>query len=131
MTYGLSAMRHGSPRVVILRATIAVVALYALVLHAFVGGLMPPPSPLHGVLCLGQADGGDAAGAPDGAVHVHHQPCCTAPALVAQVEDPILAVADIVWPRRSAARIAWRDETQAVARGPPRSIAHPRGPPTV
>lgn len=116
-----------------LRAVTAVIALYALVLHAFVGGLMPLPAPLPaplhaGVLCLGQTGDGATPGTPG---HVHHQPCCTAAGLVTAARDPVLATADIVWPRRSAARIAWHESATHAARAPPGSIAHPRGPPTV
>ncbi|NEU12078.1 hypothetical protein G3T14_08030 [Methylobacterium sp. BTF04] len=123
-------MKRSLTRTGTLRAVTAVVALYALVLHAFLGGLMPLPSPLHGgALCLGQTDGGGAD--PDTGGVVHHQPCCTVPGLFAKAEDPVLAAAAIVWPPRGATRIAWRSEVRVAARGPPGSIAHPRGPPTL
>lgn len=112
------------------RTVTAVIALYAFVLHGFVAGLLPLPSPLHGnAPCLGQIDADGHA--PDGATSAHHPACCTAPGIVATAEDPLLAVAAIVWPPRPAVRLAWRTEMQKTARGPPGSIAHPRGPPTV
>ncbi len=123
-------MRSGLARAERVRTITAVIALYAFVLHGFVAGLMPLPFPLHGGLpCLGQIDGDGPA--PDGATPAHHPSCCTAPGIVANAEDPALVAAGIVWPRQSAIRIAWNAEPRKTARGPPGSIAHPRGPPTV
>ena len=59
-----------------LRAVTAVIALYAFVLNAILGGLVPLPASIsHGVLCLGQAD--DAGPAMPDSSHAHHQSCCT------------------------------------------------------
>lgn len=113
------------------RAVTAVVALYAFVLQAFLGGLAPLPAHA-GVLCLGQSDAGaPGGGGPDDAGAVHHHACCTAASVAGGGEQPLPCVTAILWPPRVAARVAWRGETAVAARGPPGSIAHPRGPPSV
>ncbi|MGU3359571.1 hypothetical protein ACLBWX_04475 [Methylobacterium sp. M6A4_1b] len=113
-----------------LRAITAVIALYAFVLHATLSGLVPlPVSSAHGILCLGQSD--DAGpGAPDPA-HAHHQPCCTVAGPMLQAALPEVVARTIIWPVRTASRVAWRRESLVSARGPPGAIPHPRGPPVV
>ncbi len=131
----LAPSRAEGRRVQPLRAVTAVIALYAFVLHAVLGGLVPSTQPVgHGVLCLGQYDGDGAAasgaGTPDSGHHAH-PPCCTVPGSVLLGLLPEPATRIVAWPSREAVRLAWRPEALVSARGPPGTIAHPRGPPVV
>jgi len=113
-----------------LRAITAVVALYAFVLHAVLSGLVPlPVSAAHGILCLGPIDE-SGPGAPD-STHAHHQPCCTVAGSMLHAALPEVSARTIVWPARATHRVAWQREASVSARGPPGTIPHPRGPPTV
>ncbi|MDB5646968.1 MAG: hypothetical protein JWQ05_2637 [Methylobacterium sp.] len=128
----LTATRAGRRRTAPLRAVTAVIALYAFVLHAVLGGLVPlPASVSHGILCLGQMDdAGSVPGAPDPS-HAHHQPCCTVAGPMLDATSPATAPLAIVWPPRHVSRIAWQANSSVSARGPPGSIPHPRAPPAV
>ncbi|MCJ2035172.1 hypothetical protein [Methylobacterium sp. J-068] len=125
------ATRAGRARTAPLRAVTAVIALYAFILHAVLGGLAPLPSVLdHGVLCLGQIDGASAD--PGDPAAAHHGPaaCCTVPsALGALLPEGVTQ--PVSWPRGVVNVVDWRTQSPVSARGPPGTIAHPRGPPTV
>lgn len=114
------------------RAFVAVFALYGLVLQAMLGGaaLAAAPSTVN-ALCLGQADGTDSSDqAAPGAPGHHHAGCCTlAPA--AAVEPPAIGSHPIAWPKRSAARLVWRQHGVVAARAPPDSPLSSRAPPVV
>lgn len=113
-----------------LRAITAVIALYAFVLHAVLSGLVPlPVSASHGILCLGSTD--DAGPAVPDSAHAHHQPCCTVAGPMLHAALPDVSARTIVWPARATSRVTWSREASVSARGPPGTIPHPRGPPTV
>ncbi|MGU3464922.1 hypothetical protein ACLBXO_08705 [Methylobacterium sp. C33D] len=100
------------------------VALYALLLQAFLGFAIPARAGVDpdAVICAGHASG-DPAGP---VVHVH--PCCTAVqagALALPTFDPIAAA----WPAAPATRCAWRPESELPTTGPPASTGSARGPP--
>ena len=122
-------MAPGSNSASRLRAITAVIALYAFVLQAFLGGLMPAPILGDGhVLCLSSSPAsGDPS--PD-RPHVHAD-CCTAVHVAAVALAPGAAAATLAWPRRRVANAAFPREAANGARAPPHSIAHPRGPPVV
>ena len=119
------------------RAITAVVALYAFVLHAVLGGLVSLPStPGHGILCLGLSEGDAGASVASGSQspdtgHHAHPPCCTVPGSVVAGLPPEFAAGAVAWPARAAVHLAWRPEAVVAARAPPGTIAHPRGPPVV
>ena len=113
-----------------LRAVTAVIALYAFVLQAFLGGLMPVPAFGTGSpICAASSDAPVGDDAPAQPAHGPHTLCCTAVAAFAAADHPGLTSSAIVWPARIVVRVAWRDEAWISARGPPGSIPHPRGPP--
>ncbi len=117
-------MRQRPHRSVPGRAIIGVIALYALVLHAFLGALVPLAPRLDGaVLCAEHA-----AGTPsdEGQACTHHA-CCTQ--VHAVTLPPPHTVASIAaWPRR-AAPVLWRAAETVRARAPPGQGISPRGPP--
>lgn len=115
------------------RVITAVVALYALVLQAVLGGVAALPTlKVHDVLCRPLADGvGTSKPAQPQAPHQHHGDCCTA-AVIADATAPALAVATIVaWPVLSTGRIFPRKDRAVSARAPPGLVASPRAPPVL
>lgn len=119
-----SDRRYG-PRATALRATIAVLALYAFVLQAFLGGLMPIPAAADG-LCAQHA-ASDAA--PGKALPHDHGDCCTATQTAATALPARAAAAVIAWETATASDPAWAMADGPRARAPPGGIASPRGPP--
>ena len=114
------------------RALVAVVALYGLLLQAFLAGFAPVPAFAtagHAEICAPIADTDEAAGHPVGGAR--HE-CCLAACAAAATALPALDAASIAvdWPERASTRIArfGRDVPQAT--GPPRSALHARGPPS-
>ncbi|GJE25379.1 hypothetical protein LKMONMHP_0216 [Methylobacterium organophilum] len=121
-------MRMRVPGWAACRAVIAVAALYALALHVVLGTAVFPASfgPAH-ILCAPEAGTPDA---PDGKHPVHgHLPCCPSAQAGAGLVAPALAAQPVVWPVPAATRIAWRPETVALPRAPPRRPANARAPP--
>ncbi|MFE1597745.1 hypothetical protein [Methylobacterium sp. ID0610] len=118
-------MRALSLRWPILRAVIAVAALYALALQAVAGGALAiaTASPAH-VLCAPT----DAPGGPE-TPHPVHLSCCTAAHALDGAIPPLPASTLVAWPRRPALALAWRPERAALPRAPPRTEASPRAPP--
>ncbi|WP_142585801.1 hypothetical protein [uncultured Methylobacterium sp.] len=111
------------------RAVIAVLALYALVLQAFLGGLMPlaGPGDIH---CAPAEAAGQAPGAAshDKASH-DHAACCVAAQAAATAlpgREPAVTSAR---PRPAAAPVAWAATADFNPRAPPGALPHPRGPP--
>ncbi|RVU21602.1 hypothetical protein EOE48_00650 [Methylobacterium oryzihabitans] len=107
-------------------AIIAVIALYALVLRVFLGGLAPTDVvPAAEVICAH-----DDAGAPlgkDPACPQHA--CCVAAQVVPPVSSPALDAVTVAWPLRRVIA-ALRPASEAPpARAPPRPRPDPRGPP--
>ncbi len=118
-----------------LRALTAVVALYALVMQAFLGGIVASaaaaPSALpFDVHCLDGASGSERAdpSAPLAPAH-HNACCCTAAAPAAGTPPPLPAVTSIVWPQPLVVRVIWRMQGVASARAPPFTLASARAPP--
>ncbi|SDN15044.1 hypothetical protein SAMN05216360_10661 [Methylobacterium phyllostachyos] len=108
------------------RAIMGVIALYALLLQAFLGFAAPArllPSP-ETVLCADHV-----AGEPDTpAVPVHVHACCTL------VQAVALTQSDTAWtgvplPAPAAARLVWRPEAEILRTGPPPRPSTARGPP--
>jgi hypothetical protein len=117
--------RRDRPPAACLRAAIAVLALYAFVLQAFLGGLMPVPAAADG-LCAQHA----ASDAAPGKTLPHgHGDCCTAAQVTATALPARAASAVIVWTTAAASRPAWAMTDGPRARAPPGGIASPRGPP--
>ncbi|WP_245421723.1 hypothetical protein [Methylobacterium sp. B4] len=103
------------------------IALYALALQAFLGGLAPlPAAPLGAVICA-EHDGLSVPG--DHGPACQHHSCCTA-AQAAQLfhkhQSPFAVVA---WIPTVVASVSWRDGGTVQARAPPDQSVSPRGPP--
>ncbi|WCS24945.1 hypothetical protein LOK46_28125 [Methylobacterium sp. NMS14P] len=109
-----------------LRAVIAVLALYALLLQAFLGGLMPLPTTTDG-LCAQHSDGPAVPGAP---VPHGHGDCCTAAQVTGPALPPRPAAIGVRWAVAVNRHPAWPLTRSVGARAPPGTIASPRGPPT-
>ncbi len=117
-------MRRCQPLTVRGRAIIGLVALYALLLQAFLGFATPAQAWVDSdaAICAGHASG-DPAGP---VAHAH--PCCTlvqAGALVLPTVDPT----ETGWPVAAETRRAWRPESEIPTTGPPASTGTARGPP--
>ncbi|MEE7502545.1 hypothetical protein ACLBXO_13345 [Methylobacterium sp. C33D] len=109
-----------------LRAAIAVLALYALLLQGFLGGLMPLPTGTDG-LCAQHADGSALPGAP---VPHDHGDCCTAAQATGPALPPRAAAIGVRWSVAANRHPAWPLAGSVGARAPPGTIASPRGPPS-
>lgn len=108
------------------RAIIGMVALYALLLQAFLGFATPTHalgSP-GAVLCAEHGSGPSD----DGAAPRHAHPCCTLVQVVGAALPPSEPVA-VAWPFAPAQRLAWRPEADRPKTGPPPSATSARGPP--
>lgn len=103
---------------------IAVLALYALVLQGFLGGLMPVAGP-GGVHCAPAEAAGQA---PDTTTH-DHAACCVAAQAAATALPGREPAATLAPPRPAAAPVAWTASTAFNPRAPPGALPHPRGPP--
>jgi hypothetical protein len=108
------------------RAVIAVAALYALLLQAFLGALAPMPTGLDGLaaLCGEHADGR----APVDTATCRAHACCL-PAQAPQLAVPPPVAAAPVRPRRVAETVVRPPERAALPRAPPEIRPQPRGPP--
>ena len=109
-----------------LRAAIAVLALYAFVLQAFLGGLMPIPADANG-LCAQHAATNSA---PDGLPQHDHSDCCKAAQATGTALPPRIAPIGIAWTPENRGGAAYRVVGQIGARAPPDRSASPRGPPS-
>jgi hypothetical protein len=114
------------------RALITALALYGLLVQAFLAGLVPfgaaAAAADPGVLCQHEA-----AGDPAPAQSSQHQhDCCLAACMAAAIQAPALPRSEpVLWPARVAARLTWRFDP-AQARAPPASpLVSARGPPSV
>ena len=119
-------MRRRQPRTVQCRAILLVVALYALLLQAFLGFATPARAlaAADGVLCAEHAPGDPE----HGPVQIHVHACCTlvqATALALPTAAPAV-VASIPAP---AQHISWRPEAELPRTGPPPRVGTARGPP--
>lgn len=115
-----------------MRAIASVIALYALVLQAVLGGMTPARANAPGgVLCAGLSDAGPAAGSDEGTPEKAHAraDCCTAAHAPAGMGPPRPAALVVSWSARSVLPILWHAPQEARPRAPPGLIARPRGPP--
>ncbi|MBE7246732.1 MAG: hypothetical protein INR63_17460 [Actinomycetospora chiangmaiensis] len=109
-----------------LRAVIAVLSLYAFVLQAFFGGLMPMSAAADG-LCA-QHTASDSA--PGKTLPQGHGDCCTAVQLGGTALPPRPGFTAITWDARASDRPLYATVDGPSPRGPPDRSASPRGPPS-
>ncbi|MBE7246502.1 hypothetical protein ACLBX9_06965 [Methylobacterium sp. A49B] len=122
-------MRRFNDRTARRRAVIAVTALYALLLQAFLIAVYPA-APLAGtdrVIC---AEHGGGVPADDGSPPCRQHPCC----ILAQVAQPLAQppsapAEEPARPRRMTA-LPWRPTAPLGPRAPPDPAVSSRGPPT-
>lgn len=110
-----------------LRGLIAVVALYALVLQALLGGIATlPVAGAPGLICTAPADT-----APDGkpAPIQPHAACCHAAGHAPFAAPPPALTRAPAWSELETAAPGWRGRPLHVARAPPFLIASARAPP--
>lgn len=124
-------MRPRPPRFVNGRAIIGVIALYALVLQAFLTALAPTAALAQArpadILCAEHAEGAGAPG-DHGPACLHHACCLHAQGAELGLPPTVAAFAQAVWPRETIAP-TWPAATTARARAPPDPAIGPRGPP--
>ncbi len=122
----ITGNRRAGPRARPLRAVIAVLALYAFVLQAFLGGLMPMPAAADGICAQ------HSAGEPDfGKAAAHgHGDCCTAAQAVGTALPPREVPATVAWIAPASACAGVGQPAEPCARPPPGGGTSPRGPPT-
>ncbi|MCJ2086863.1 hypothetical protein MKK88_12800 [Methylobacterium sp. E-005] len=109
-----------------LRGVIAVLALYAFVLQAFLGGLMPIPATAAG-LCAQHA----ASDLVSDRLPAHgHGDCCTAAQATGTVLPARVAPAIVAWTSENRGGPAYRSVSRVGARAPPDRSVSPRGPPS-
>lgn len=120
-------MREGPPRTIQSRAIIGMVALYALLLQAFLGTLLPPvpASPSTSAICAHE----DLELPLDQACRQHA--CCIAVQATGLIDPPPAGFAAVIWTERRGAPVAWYPALVASARAPPDFAVSPRGPPAV
>jgi hypothetical protein len=105
-----------------LRALAGVLALYGVLLQAFLTGLSPVPAIAAGpVLCAAQGPG-------PGAPVAHNCHACCAVACSGLSTPPVPAAAP-AWPLRPTQAVVWRAGFAPLSRGPPARAATARGPP--
>lgn len=120
-------MRQRPPRFVNGRAIIGVIALYALVLQAFLTALAPiAPALARNVLCAEHVEGAGSSG--DQGPACHHACCVQAQAPQLGLPPTLAAAAAAIWPR-VAQVTPWPPAEKARARAPPDPAVGPRGPP--
>ncbi|TDR93689.1 hypothetical protein [Enterovirga rhinocerotis] len=108
------------------RATIAVIALYGLVLQAFLTGFVPiGGADAHGFaeLCAPVQDAGESP------AKQPHQACCTLACSPLAAPVPEASAAPAAWSHRQAVAVSFPASAPPPARGPPVHAHAPRGPP--
>ncbi|GJE73830.1 hypothetical protein [Methylorubrum suomiense] len=113
-----------------LRALTAVVALYALVLQALLGGIATlPVAGAPGLLCAAAPDRTNKA--PDGkpVPGAFHAACCTAAGHAPSAAPPPAAAGFVAWTAENAALPGWRGRTAQASRASPLRLAEARAPP--
>ncbi|ACL60145.1 hypothetical protein [Methylobacterium nodulans] len=106
-----------------LRAAVAMLALYGLVLQAFLTGLNSvPAASAAGVICAAHESGRESPGPHPG--HV----CCIA-ACLGPIAPCLPPGGQAAWPSRRVIAVAWQPASEAPARGPPPRPSSARGPP--
>lgn len=107
------------------RAILGVIALYALLLQAFVAAATPSGAiDLTGFICQHES----SAPSPDQPVRHDHQ-CCTAVHIGNIAPPPCSAVA-VAWTAPRAVTAVWRREAAIPKTGPPTRSHSARGPPS-
>ncbi|MGE7418404.1 hypothetical protein [Methylobacterium tarhaniae] len=107
------------------RATIAVVALYALCLQMLLGALAPVPAQAAAGPVICHVDGAD--GSPQGVPHCALA-CCIAAHPIALAAPALLAF-HLAWDGPAPADRVPPSADESPARDPPGTSASPRGPP--
>ena len=120
----------GAPRLA--RALTSVIALYALVLQALLGGIAAlPVADAPASLCaqIGVQAGGETA-SPDRhpAPDPHYAGCCTAASHAPVAAPPPPSASGPAWPE-AAAHATWLAPQRRIARPPAFTLAHARAPP--
>ena len=119
-------MRSRLPDSASLRALVGALALYGLLLQAFLAAATTAPRPAaSGVIC---AEHGSGAPANDGPVRHDHQ-CCTAAVQAGTLAPPPEPGFAAAWPPRAEVLVAWRPEASVLRTGPPTRAHSARGPP--
>ena len=113
------------------RAIIGAVALYGLLLQAFLTGMAPQGAPaldagIHAALCA-PADGQGGGDQP--ARHAKHD-CCLAASVAVAASSLDRAETAVAWPARRSTRVSWTAVDYQPTTGPPRSATSARGPPS-
>ncbi|KQT57635.1 hypothetical protein ASG52_23715 [Methylobacterium sp. Leaf456] len=110
-----------------LRGFTAVVALYALVLQALLGGIAAlPVAGAPGFLCVAPAE---AAPEDKPAPTQLHAACCTAAGHAPSAAPPPVLARAPAWSAPDAAAPGWPGRPRLAARAPPFLIASARAPP--
>lgn len=122
------AMRGRLPVLAHRRAIMGVIALYGLLLQAFVAAATPMALPdLVGAICAVQD--GAHSGSPDGPSLPHDHQCCTA-VHAGSLPPPPGAGLAASWPAPATTAIVWRPEAAVPKTGPPTHSHSARGPPS-
>ncbi|WP_245442801.1 hypothetical protein [Methylobacterium terrae] len=119
-------MRASPPRRSIGRATIAVVALYALCLQVLLGALAPVPANAAPGAVICHVDGADGPSGPDAHCAL---PCCVAAHHLPLVAPALLAFTRLSFDGPSPADRFPPAADEGPARAPPDTNTSPRGPP--
>ncbi len=106
------------------RAILGVVALYALLLQAFVAAATPSgPIDLAGFICQHES-----SSPPDHPIRHDHQ-CCTA-VHIGNIAPPPSSAMLVGWASPRAVTLLWRPEVAIPKTGPPTRSHSARGPPS-
>ena len=120
-------MRGWLPRSTHGRAIIGVIALYALCLQVFLGGLAPPPpGAFGGAIC---AEHGGTGAPIDDALPCQQHACCAAMQAAELIGPVPVPSAAVVWPAPKPVALSWDGVAPPGARAPPDQSVSPRGPP--
>ncbi|MFE1600331.1 hypothetical protein [Methylobacterium sp. ID0610] len=112
-----------------LRALGAVLALYGLVLQAFLMGLSPvPAASAAGVICTAHGPGHPSRGGRDAPLPSTAHACCAA-ACQGLAPPPLPQAAALARPLRVAVALTWRRGDAVPVRTPPPLSGSARGPP--
>ena len=110
------------------RAIMGVIALYGLLLQAFLTAATPVVLPdLTGAICAVQD--GAHSGPPDGPSLPHDHQCCTA-VHAGGLPPPPAAGAAAIWRAPATTPVVWRSEAAVPKTGPPNHAHSARGPPS-
>lgn len=121
-------MRRCSPSTVEGRTIIGVIALYALLLQAFLGFAAPvlAEAATGEILCVEHTGSAPA----DGKATTPCHPCCTVLQVGTLAPPPSANPVAVAWPSSPFARLVWRPEAARLTTGPPVFAASARGPPS-